>query len=286
MKRYACGVPESAIFLECDGVRIAVSREGKGMPLVCLHAVGHGGGDFDAVTAALRDQVEVIRIDWPGQGRSGPDRVPASAERYAQLLSQILESLEVSNPVIIGNSIGGAAALLYASRQPVRALVLCDSGGLVPVSALVRGMTRLFYRFFRAGERGAGWFARAYAWYYRFLVLPSPAAAAQRDRIIAAGPECAAVLAQAWQSFGEAGADLRGVAAAIQVPVWVAWSRSDRVIPLWMCRPAIRKIPDLRLTTFKGGHAAFLEQPEPFLQALLPLLGEWSELQGNAALAG
>ncbi len=286
LKRYACGVPETAQFVDCDGVRLAVSREGRGTALVCLHAVGHGGGDFDAIAAALSDQVEVIRIDWPGQGRSGPDVMPASAERYAQLLAQVLESLEISNPVIIGNSIGGAAALLYASRNPARGLVLCDTGGLVPVSGLIQGMTRLFHRFFRAGEQGAGWFPRAYAWYYRFLVLPAAAAAGQRKRIIEAGPECAGVLAQAWSSFGEPAADMRRLAAALEVPVWVAWSRSDRVIPLWLCRAAISRIPNVRLSTFKGGHTAFLEQPESFIAALLPFLQALPVQQDEEGLAG
>lgn len=285
MKRYECGVPEGAEWVDCGDVRLAVSREGQGPALVCLHAVGHGGGDFAALSQALSEHYEVIRIDWPGQGRSDADVVPASAARYAELLDRVMKSLKITQPVIIGNSIGGAAAMLYASAHPVRALVLCDAGGLVPVTPLVRGLTRMFHRFFRAGENGAGWFPRCYAWYYRYVVLPAAPAAEQRERIIAAGPECAGVLAEAWESFGQPEADLRTCAEILDVPVWVAWSRSDRVIPLWMCRPGIRRFRDAALSRFKGGHAAFLEQPDAFLQELVPFLDGLSG-RGDAALAG
>ena len=110
--------------------------------------------DAEAFAAALSDRCEIIRVDWPAQGRSGPDRQPPSAARYAQLLVLLLDRLDVREPVIVGNSIGGAAALLFAKQRPVKALVLCDAGGLVAVNGLVRLTCRLFAAFFAAGERG------------------------------------------------------------------------------------------------------------------------------------
>lgn len=267
--REECGVPAGAATVVCDGVSLAVSREGAGPPVVCLHAVGHGGGDYATFAAAVRDRHEVIRIDWPGHGRSGADARPPSAERYAELLADVLGQLGIERPVLIGNSIGGAAAMLYASRHPVVALVLCDPGGLVPVNALVRGVAGLFVRFYAAGEQGAGWFEQAFAVLYRRVLLPVPAAAEQRERIIRAGREYAPLLRQAWESFRRPEADLRAIARALNVPMLLAWSRQDRVIPLWLCRPAIRALQQASLTTFRGGHTAFLEDPEHFTPAFL-----------------
>jgi len=67
--------------VEIDGVRLAVTREGRGPPVVCLHAIGHDGGDFEAFAEAMKARFEIIRIDWPGQGRSGPDAHPANGDR-------------------------------------------------------------------------------------------------------------------------------------------------------------------------------------------------------------
>lgn len=263
-ERASIGVPAAASLVDVNGVRVAVVREGKGPPLVCLHASGHGGGDFAALARELRGEYEVIRIDWPGQGRS-PASIAPSAERYGQLLIALLDRLGVDHPTVLGNSIGGGAAIHYALARPVRALVLCDSAGLLRVDPVTRAICALFVRFFAAGARGARWFMPLFALYYRRLVLPREAASEQRERIIASGYEQAALLRDAWRSFGEPGADLRGRLPGLTAPVWVAWAAADRVIPLALCKPAIARIPNHTLSTFDAGHAAFLEQPAAFL---------------------
>ena len=260
------GVPDDAAMVEVLGVRLAVAREGEGPAVVCLHAIGHGGGDFAALSALLRDRFEVIRVDWPGQGRSGAEAQPASAARYAELLEALLDRLGIAAPILLGCSIGGAAALHYAARQPVRALVLCDPGGLIEVTPAVQRFCRLFAHFFAAGERGAWWFPLAFRAYYR-LVLPAPAAREQRRRITAAAFESASVLRQAWTGFAAPAADVRALAAGLDVPVWFAWARRDRIVRFVLAKPTIDRMRRASVTLFDGGHAAFLEQPEVFARA-------------------
>jgi pimeloyl-ACP methyl ester carboxylesterase len=259
------GVPEGSPVIEVDGVRLAVARLGRGPTVVCLHATGHGGRDFEAFAEAMSDRFEVIRIDWPGQGRSDPDHTPASAARYADLLGPALAQLGVTRPILLGNSIGGAAAIIHAARAEVAALVLCDPGGLVAVDATVRRFCRAFTALFRAGARRAWWYRAAFALYYR-QVLPSPAAAAQRRRMVAAAYEIAPILVQSWTSFGQPNADIRDLAAGLDIPVWFAWAKGDKVIPLARCRPAIDAMKAATVSTFAGGHAAFLEQPGEFAE--------------------
>ena len=261
------GVAKGSPTLVVDGVSLAYAREGQGPPVVCLHAIGHGGRDFDAFAAAVGDQFEIIRIDWPGQGRSGRDHKPTSAERYAELLSGMLDALKIERPILLGNSIGGAAALIFAARRPVRALVLCNTGGLIEVTPAINKACNAMARFFDAGARNAWWFGTAFGVYYSFLVLPSPAARDQRRRIVVAGYEIADVLRDAWLSFGKAEANIRSLALLVDVPVWVAWATGDRIIRLKACMPAIAKLKRGTLTKFGGGHAAFLERPAAFAKA-------------------
>lgn len=250
-----------------DGVRLAYDDEGQGPPLVCLHAIGHGASDFAGIRGRLRGGYRVIALDWPGHGCSAVDHETPSARRYAELLCGFLNALRIERVVLLGNSIGGAAALRFAAENPtrVRALVLANPGGLDRGGggAMNRVVTRLMAAFFAAGGRGARWYPRAFSAYYR-MVLSEPAAAEQRARIIAQGSEMAPILSQAWRSFGEPDADIRPLASSIRCPVLFAWAARDRINQLGRCREAIGRFPSARLETFRAGHAAFLEAPEAF----------------------
>ncbi|HKE11190.1 MAG TPA: alpha/beta hydrolase [Myxococcota bacterium] len=255
--------------LVVDGVRLAYDDEGSGPPLVCLHAVAHGARDFETLRRRLRATQRVIALDWPGHGNSGDDSEPPTADRYAALLARFLDALAVERPVLLGNSIGGAAALRLATLDPdrVHGLVLVDPGGLLRGDALSRTAISLMVRFFTAGARGARWYPAAFAAYYR-LVLPLAAAADQRRRIVAGAQEMAPLLASAWRGFAQPEADLRGFAERVRCPVLVAWAKGDRILQLARCRDAIRRFPNARLELFPGGHAPFLECPELFLPRL------------------
>lgn len=284
--REALGAGRGAKRLVACGVEIAYCERGEGPPLVCLHSIAHGARDFAGLQAAFASQRRVIALDWPAHGSSGGDVRPASAHRYAEILAGALDALRIERCVLLGNSIGGAAALEVAAAQPERVagLVLVDSGGLVPVHAVTRLLTRTMAAFFAAGARGARWYPRAFSAYYG-LVLPGAAAREQRERIIAACVESAQTLAEAWRSFGAPEADQRAVAARLRCPVLVAWARSDRVIPLSFARAAIRLIPDVELETFPGGHAPFLECPERFEPVLARFLARWDAAPEGAANA-
>jgi pimeloyl-ACP methyl ester carboxylesterase len=251
-----------------DGVTLAIHRIGHGAPIVCLSAIGHDSHDFDELARRVSDQCELIAIEWPGHGDSGDDRQSVSALRYADLIVAALDRLRLEAPILLGNSIGGAVSILCASRRPVRGLVLCGSGGLVETTPLVRRICRLYERFFAAGERGAWWFGPAFRGYYR-LVLTEPAAATQRQHIAAGAPRRARLFREAWASFGSTSADIRHVAAGLIVPIWAAWGDHDRTVPLKFCLPAILSWKKATLSTFRAGHAPFLEQPDAFADAFL-----------------
>lgn len=268
----------TAPWKECrvDGVTLAVDDRGSGPPVVCLHAVGHGASDFRALGAALADRHRVVAVDWPDHGNSSDDRHPPSADRYEALLAGLLDALAIDQAVLIGNSIGGAAALRYAATRPerVRGLVLENPGGLDPGTGVAPLAIAAMTRFFAAGARGARWFPAVYGAYYRAMVLPHGAAAAQRARIVDAGPTMARVLMQAWRSFGAPSADIRDLVPRVRCPVLVAWATRDRFVQLGRCRPAVDRFADARVETFPAGHAAHLETPEAFLTSLTRFLAE------------
>ena len=247
---------------------VAIRRWGRGQPVLCLHATGHDSEDFAALADRLGGAFELVAPDWPGQGHSPADGKPPRAGHYADIIEAVCSGLGLERPILIGNSIGGAAALIAAHRQPAAypALVLCNAGGLAAVDGPARFVIGRMVAFFEAGARGAYWYDRAFAAYYRHLVLPRSEAAARRNRIIAAGREMAPLLAEAWRGFAEPAADLRDLAPGIGIPVWLAWARSDRLVAWSRARKAAARFPLHAVTLFRGGHAAFLEDPDRFAE--------------------
>lgn len=273
MKRFEVGASDASLRLEIDGVDLAYERWGNGPPVVCLHAIGHGSRDFEKLAGLMGKEIEIIALDWPGQGRSGDDSKPACGARYCTLLEGFVETLGLESFVLYGNSIGGATAIRYADRHPdkVRGLVLSNPGGLAPVDRFARFAIGRMVAFFQAGVDQRRWFSPAFKLYYGRVLLRR-AAKAQRRRIIDARFEIAKPLVEAWTSFVTPEEDMRDVAGRLSMPVLYAWAGKDQIVPLKKSRAAVDATPDHELVTFRAGHTPPLETPKPFVKSLRAFL--------------
>jgi pimeloyl-ACP methyl ester carboxylesterase len=272
-KRFALGASSDRRRVTVDGVSIAYDDRGEGFPVVGLHAITHGSRDFEHVGDRLASRWRLITPDWPGQGRSGVDTHPARLARYTDLLAGFMDALNIERAVLIGNSIGGSAAMAYAAQFPSRvaALVLADPGGLVPMNDFGRRFCGMMAALGRAGQRDAFYFKPVFSMLYR-QILKTPAARAQRDRIVDAAVECSAIWEQAWLGFRMPQADQTGVGAQIECPVLFTWASRDSVVSFARSKDGISRFPNHSVALFGGGHCPFLEEPEKFLAAVEPFL--------------
>lgn len=271
----ALSAADTEELVEAAGTEVAVKCWGRGRPVLCLHAAGHGSADFELMAERLEDEFEIIAVDLPGHGRSPADGIGPGAERWADILEAVVEALYIDRPILMGNGLGGAAALMAAARRPTTyaGLVLCNTPGLARMGAFERLACKGAARVFRAGERGAPWYPRAFEMVYR-QVLTGPAARDQRRRIVAAANETAPLLAQAWTDMGESCADLRPLAERVKVPTWIAWAKGDRFLSWRANREATRLFRKACATGFRGGRAPFLEDPEAFCATFRRLVAE------------
>ncbi|MFM8237640.1 MAG: alpha/beta fold hydrolase [Actinomycetota bacterium] len=252
----------------------AVHTTGSGPPIVLLHANGGSHHDFDAIIPELSRHATVHAVDWPGHGTGDPIPEP-SACGFAELLPAILEQLGEGPFTLVGNSVGGFAALRTAARRPdlVRNVVVVNPGGFTPRWPTTFLVCRLLGSL-RIAPVAMRLLPRLY------LRRRTPAVAAIRSAAVAASrePERVRTFARVWRSFTDPAHDARADAARITAPTLVVWGTRDPILP-WMVdgRRARTTLRDARVVRLPCGHQAFAELPDEFLDATRVFLGGTDE---------
>ena len=95
---------------------------GDGPALLLLHGTGGNLATMTTLARQLRPRHRVVTMDLRGHGRSGDG--PWSWEAALGDLAAVVVQLELERPAVVGHSIGGMLAALWAQRHP-------ESGGAV-----------------------------------------------------------------------------------------------------------------------------------------------------------
>ena len=128
---------------DSNGTTIYYEVHGSGAPLVLVHGSGGNHAAWWQQVADLRDRHRVVTIDLRGFGNSQSDTETYEARDFPGDIIAVLEQEDLSDAVILGQSIGGTAVLRAAVTVPERVagVVLSNSvGGLDDdgLTALVR----------------------------------------------------------------------------------------------------------------------------------------------------
>ena len=119
------------IFVDVGGRRLALTAAGVGSPVVVLDAgQGCAGAEWGHVVEAIAPLTRVVSYDRAGLGASDPAPPPRSTRDMVADLHALLATAATPPPyVLVGHSIGGLAARLYAHRYPreLAGLVLVDA---------------------------------------------------------------------------------------------------------------------------------------------------------------
>jgi DNA-binding winged helix-turn-helix (wHTH) protein/pimeloyl-ACP methyl ester carboxylesterase len=109
-----------------DGVSLAVTRVGRGMPLVCTPTWGHHiEHDWENPTRAqlwqfLADRFELIRYDGRGFGLSDRNVGDVSLATFQRDLEAVVDALGLRRYAILAISVGCPAAIAHAASYPER----------------------------------------------------------------------------------------------------------------------------------------------------------------------
>ncbi|MFO0548092.1 MAG: alpha/beta fold hydrolase [Polyangiaceae bacterium] len=254
--------------------RIHFTSTGDGPPLVLLHSVGHDRHDFDAIAPALSRRFRVVAVDLPGHGASTlslPARdvdAPAMFEALGEFMSKTTSSRDPA--IVLGCSIGGAAAVHLAAHHPARVagVVLVNSGGVTPHNTASRAFCWLMGR-----EAVRGAVRMAFARRYLSLRNAHVEAILTRHEAFGAEPHAVSLEAAIWRSFARPESDVAELATKLSVPALLVWGRRDPVSRASVEGARARaSLPHAEYFELDTGHAPFAEDPAAFLEVLTPFL--------------
>ena len=95
--------------------------------LVYLHGWGQNIAMMKPIADPFDEEFNIIIIDLPGFGESSEPTHVWTLDEYVECVKEIVDSLGVKNPILLGHSFGGKISLMYASKYDVKKLVLFGS---------------------------------------------------------------------------------------------------------------------------------------------------------------
>ena len=261
---FPAGTEFTARYLQVDGTRIRYIDVGRGAPVVLLHGLGASMYAWRRNLAAVAAAgFRVIAFDNRGFGLSDKPSAPYDNAAYARLVIALMDSLRLTDAVLVGHSMGGAIAAQVAIEYParVRGLVLVGSAGLGAREPLLFRVARWPVLGPAAlALRGRGFTARLLRSTY---FDPGKVTEADVDQYYApvAQPEYGRALRGVLQQFRFTA--LEGRLDRIAAPTLVLWGEEDRWVPMGLGRALAAGITRSAFVTVpRAGHSVQEEAPD------------------------
>lgn len=239
--------------------------------VLLLHGLGVSSDSWALqIPALVESGLRVIAPDTRGFGRSGyPGR--ASIALMVQDFIALLDALQIDRADVVGLSMGGTQALQLALDHPtrVRRLVLANTfASLRPRSLKV--WSYFILRFGMVHLLGI----ETQANYVANRIFPLPEQEIVRQEMIAQVRQASpAGYRAAMRSLGLF--DVTQRLGEIRLPTLVITGDRDTTVPPGVQSILVQRIPGARQSVIYGaGHAASVEDPAAFNQALISFL--WS----------
>lgn len=103
--------------------------KGKKGPIIGIHGLTSNYTHFGALAEELTPEYEVISFDLRGRGNSSPADEDTSLFKHAEDTINLIESMNIDNPVLMGHSMGGFVSIITAAEyNDIAGIVLLDSG--------------------------------------------------------------------------------------------------------------------------------------------------------------
>ncbi|AXO61973.1 alpha/beta fold hydrolase [Pseudomonas sp. phDV1] len=262
IEQYRAGLSHEQLSVHNLNIHYYRGGPASGETLVLLHGFAADKDNWLRFSRPLTQDYRVIALDLPGFGDS--DLPPGSYDvgTQAERLADILDELGVQQAHVLGNSMGGQIAALFAARYPerVRSLALFANAGIESPHKSE------LYQLLTSGSPNPLVVKQPQDFdkLLRFVFVEPPYLPESLKRYLGERAMAKAThYDQVFKQLVERAIPLEPELAKIQAPTLLLWGRQDRVLDvssIEVMQPLLRK-PSVVIMD-NVGHAPMLERPE------------------------
>lgn len=231
-----------------NGYKINYEVEGSGKPIVLFHGWLASLETMKPLQKNLSKNFKVYNIDILGFGKSDLPKEPLYTDNFGDFVNDVLQALNIENPILIGHSNGGKAIINYAGRynNKINKIILIDSTGIKP-------------------HRSIKYYSKIYSYKCAkkiLSILPGDKNK-RREQLLnkygssdyKASPE---VLRKTMNNILNEGQEK--IMPNIKAPTLLIWGENDNATPFSDTKKIEKLIPDCGTVSFKGaGHFSYLD---------------------------
>lgn len=283
----AQGISSSAVLRiqpVLDSINLAYTEAGEGAEtLLLIHGLGGTRSHWQQTIPALSKDYQVLAVDLPGYGDSQFQAVPQDSllHFFSKSLLALMDSLSIPKAHIVGHSMGGQIAMLFALKHPerVQKLVLAAPAGIETFTEAEGQGLRAFAANTYPQKLSEAQIRQNYA--LNFYRMPEAAEGLIQERLVLNAssyfPTYAKVLIKAVE--GMLNSPVASRLSELKSPVLILFGKEDKLIPNRFLHPGLtaeglakqaqQAIPKSQLMMLpEAGHLLMFEQAEAFNQAL------------------
>ncbi|MGF7119610.1 alpha/beta fold hydrolase [Rhodococcus sp. AG1013] len=268
---------------------IKVSEAGSGPVLVMLHGGGPGASaiaNYSQNLPALTPHFRVVLPDQPGFGGSyrptdGDLHERSITQITVDALIQTLDAMGIEKFHLMGNSLGGAAAIALALAVPervTRLVLMAPGGGWLPFGPTPTEGQKAMFRYYNGG----GPSVKKMKDFVRTMVAdPKQFDDANIEARYEASLDESHI--EFYHRYNAAFARRHGMdplwrnAHKIKAPTLLLWGTEDRTITFEGSQLMLKQIPDVQLHAFsKCGHWVQVERQKEFERLVADFLADCS----------
>ncbi len=264
-------------FIDLDGRKTHYVEKGEGEPVIFLHGFLFDCNLWASNIDALAERFKVYALDFWGFGYSTREPLDYGYPLYVEQLTMFMDSLGIEKASLVGQSMGGATAVIFYNRHKdrVNKLLLVDPAGLhnpLPLTGKVFNLPKVGEFFMGLNTNAIRKMNLGSFWIHnKDLLTQDYLEEITGYQKVEGSTEV--LLSVLRKDFFDKEDDEIAKLAEADIPVLIVWGRQDKAIPLstgekyhGMCKDSRMEVLD------NAGHVPNVEQSGKFNQLAMDFL--------------